>query len=109
MLYQPFNVGHMNVTCTIDNADKHQQCVSALKTVLSNRDMLKEDMKKGSSLLEEWLEQDGDTETKAGLLDKVSEEKLDAAKRVSVQIKVNKQTHDGLSVEKAIEFMKKRP
>jgi len=95
---------------------KYSQCVTALKSELTKRDMLKADAgKKGSALLEEWLDESSTEEPtsaeegKAHLMASIAEEHLEAAEKVQVDIQIDKDTHDGKSVQKAIDFMKSRP
>merc|ERR1719337_28702 len=76
--------------------------------------MTKEETKKGSSLLEEWLDENIETEEepkeiKARLLKSVSDDKLDELQTLQVEVKINRDTHDGKSVQAAIDFMKARP
>jgi arylsulfatase A-like enzyme len=110
MLYAPFAVGHVKVTCTMDNAKKHSQCKQAIKKELEKREMLKKVEKKGASLLEEWLDEEAPSDDdKVDLHSMVAEEHIDAVKTLSVDITVDKDTHDGKSVQQAIKFMKQRP
>lgn len=113
MLYAPFSVGHVKVTCTIENAAKHEQCITALKQEMKDKDMLKEKSpaKKGTALLEDWLDESSTDEKldKASLLEMVDEEHIPKLKELSVDIHVDKDTHDGKSVQAAINFMKARP
>merc|ERR1719161_3036267 len=117
MLYGPVTVGHVKVRCTIDNAAKNHQCVGALKREMEKRDLLKKEptqatKKKGSSLLEEWLdesESSGPKDPKAELLNMVHEESHDEVRQMVVEIQDYKDTHDGKSVQAAINFMNSRP
>lgn len=114
MLYGPVHVGHVKVKCTIDNVAKHSQCVDALKKEMGRREMLiKEPKKKGSALLEAWLDDAPEStepkSAKAELMSMVSEESFDELKTLTVEINDFKDTHDGKSVQAAIDFMKSRP
>eukprot|EP00746_Dinoflagellata_sp_MGD_P156307 gnl/MRDRNA2_/MRDRNA2_85759_c0_seq3.p1 gnl/MRDRNA2_/MRDRNA2_85759_c0~~gnl/MRDRNA2_/MRDRNA2_85759_c0_seq3.p1 ORF type:complete len:612 (-),score=144.11 gnl/MRDRNA2_/MRDRNA2_85759_c0_seq3:55-1890(-) len=108
MLYAPFDVGHIKVACTVETAERYGQCKAALKKELEKEDMLKKKENKGNSLLEEWLDEES-PDDKVSLHDMVAEEHLDALKKISVEITINKDTHDGKSVQAAINFMKNRP
>merc|ERR1719161_3275021 len=112
MLYAPFDVGHIKVTCTVESAKKYAQCRNAIKGHLKKNDMLKEEKKESSSLLENWLDESiTDSEEKPEELDlrkMVSEEHLETLEK-AIQVTIPQDTHDGKSVQAAIDFMKSRP